>query len=163
MKAPHADGTGGNAYPEADRWHRPCWVTRISPSIVVGADDFSPNGAVLRLRQLLAAEGEGKSEPAADVCLKVAAEQLTPGHGDDALAACSSALAICRVLGDTVGQARVERQIAWVHQSLDDFAQASPHLEAALRLWPANVEDSGYAALLADVGGRIIRPSFGNV
>jgi predicted ATPase len=53
-------------------------------------------------------------------------------------------------LGDVAGQARLERAIAWVHQQRSDLAAAVPHLEAALRLWPAGREDVDYARLLID-------------
>jgi DNA-binding CsgD family transcriptional regulator len=54
-------------------------------------------------------------------------------------------------LHDPAGQARVEQAIAWVKQERFDLRAAMPHLDAALRLWPANQEDASYARLQLDV------------
>jgi len=68
----------------------------------------------------------------------------------EALVAYEVSLRSYASLDDMPGQARVERAIAWVQQERFELAAAAPHLEAALRLWPAGQEDAEYAHLLID-------------
>jgi len=86
----------------------------------------------------------------AEVRCKLASELNDLDRPDDAIALYQAALASYERVADPVLQARVHRGIAWVHQIRFDLTRALPHLDAALRLWPAEHADREFTLLLLD-------------
>jgi tetratricopeptide (TPR) repeat protein len=84
------------------------------------------------------------------VQFRLASELYDLNQLAEALAANQAALSAFEQLGDTLGQARVHWGIGLVHRGRYDLAAALPHFEAALRLWPAELEDKELAALRVD-------------
>jgi DNA-binding NarL/FixJ family response regulator len=87
---------------------------------------------------------------AAEVRRKLGNELNDLNRRPEALAAYEAALVTFERKGDSLGQARVHRAIAWLHQSRYALSAAEPHLEAAMRLWPAEHHDADFAELLLD-------------
>jgi predicted ATPase len=53
-------------------------------------------------------------------------------------------------LGNQAGQARVQRDIAWLHANRQDFSNALTCFDRAMRLWPADRLDVEYIRFLVD-------------
>jgi DNA-binding CsgD family transcriptional regulator len=87
---------------------------------------------------------------AAEVRCKLGSELNDLNYTQDSLGAYAAALSAFEGIGDGLGQARVQRAIGWVHQSHYAFADAVPHLEAAMHLWPAEHEDAEFGQLLLE-------------
>ncbi len=81
----------------------------------------------------LAADG---ASPAASVviALDIADLERRRGHGDQALAAASGALAVARRRGDPLLEARCHLRIAWLYAHRADYALASDHATIGLPL-----------------------------
>ena len=87
---------------------------------------------------------------AADVRYRLAQELFDLNRLADALSAYQAALDSFERLGDITAQMRVHRGIGLLHHGQYDMVAAVPHLDAALRLWPAGQEDAELAWLLLD-------------
>jgi DNA-binding NarL/FixJ family response regulator/energy-coupling factor transporter ATP-binding protein EcfA2 len=92
----------------------------------------------------------GDDEQMAELQRLIADELHSLDRPAEALAAYDRALAVYERLGDALGQARMHRAIAWVHQLRFDLTSATPHLATALELWPPDAYNSEYAVLLLD-------------
>jgi predicted ATPase len=92
----------------------------------------------------------GEHAQAAEAQSRLAGELYDLNHLAEALAAYHAALDTFEDLADTLGQARVHWGIGLVHRGRYDLVSAAPHVEAALRLWPPDHQDSELASLQVD-------------
>jgi hypothetical protein len=68
----------------------------------------------------------------------------------EALAAFQVSLSTFERLGETTGQCLVHRSIGRLHQGRYDMTSSVQHLDAAVRLWPAEREDAELVGLLVN-------------
>jgi DNA-binding CsgD family transcriptional regulator len=100
--------------------------------------------AVEALREL------GGAARAAEVQCRLAGELFDLNRLPDALAAYEAALAAFERRGDRAGQASAHWGLGRLHLGRYDIRAAETHLDAALRLRPAEPEDADLARLLVD-------------
>jgi tetratricopeptide (TPR) repeat protein len=100
--------------------------------------------------ELLGEGGQELSTTAAEVRRKLGGQFNDLNQVPQALEAYERALVVFEHNRDLPGQARVHREIAWVHQVRFDMAAAAPHLDAALSLWPADEQSADLAHLHLD-------------
>jgi len=93
---------------------------------------------------------KGDDQGTAAVLRKLGATLVNQNRTEEAVAVYEEARAVYSRAGNLAAQAEVAREIGWAYQVVQDFASAAPHLETALRLWPAGQEDEGLARLLLD-------------
>jgi DNA-binding CsgD family transcriptional regulator/tetratricopeptide (TPR) repeat protein len=107
--------------------------------------------AIAHYRAVLSvAEDSGDAVEEANLQSLIAHELNELDRPGEALAAYEKALEAYELLGDVLGQARVHRELAWLHQTRMDLAAALPHLQIALQLWPSEVDDPELGWLLLD-------------
>lgn len=87
---------------------------------------------------------------AAEVQYKLASELYDLNRLSEALAMYDASLDGFKRLGDHQGQALAHWGIARLHQGLYDLAAAEPHVDEALRLWPAERQGRELVLLLCD-------------
>ena len=81
---------------------------------------------------------------------KLGSELGDLNHPVEAIAAYEAALAYYEAQHDVIEQARLHRELAWIHQHRYNFEAALPHLEVALRMWAEERQDAEFARLLLD-------------
>ncbi len=86
----------------------------------------------------------------AEVQYRLGGELVDMARVSEALVAYEAALGGFKRLGDRQGQALAHWGIARLHQGVYDMASAEPHVDEALRLWPAERQDSEFVRLLSD-------------
>ena len=87
---------------------------------------------------------------AAEVQYKLGSELYDLNRLSEALATYEACLDRFKRLGDRQGEALAHWGIARLHQGLYDFAAAEPHVDEALRLWPAEGQGRELVLLLSD-------------
>jgi DNA-binding CsgD family transcriptional regulator/tetratricopeptide (TPR) repeat protein len=87
---------------------------------------------------------------AAEVQYKLGGELFDMARSSEALAAYEASLGSFRRLNNQRGQALAHWGIARLHEGLYDMASAEPHVNEALRLWPAERQDTEFVRLLSD-------------
>jgi DNA-binding CsgD family transcriptional regulator/tetratricopeptide (TPR) repeat protein len=96
------------------------------------------------------ASARGDDGAAADLLRKLGSELGDLNRPTEAIAAYEAALTYYEAQRDPIEEARLHREIAWIHQRRYNFDAALPHLEVALRMWAEERLDAEFARLLFD-------------
>ncbi len=82
--------------------------------------------------------------------LRLLGAQLERVSRDEALDIYQECLRLFRDVGDRAGQARVQRDVAWLYGNRQDFPTALTYLNQAMTSWPTDRQDADYVRLLVD-------------
>jgi DNA-binding CsgD family transcriptional regulator len=96
------------------------------------------------------ATDRGDDSATADLRRKLGSELGDLNQPTEAIAAYEAALTYYQAQHNWIEEARLHREIAWIHQRGFNFDSALPHLEIALRMWAEERQDTEFVRLLFD-------------